>query len=183
MTIGTMEIADAELIERFKGGEVSAFENFYARYRKPLYGYALSLCRQREWAADSLQAAWLSFLQSVDNLGPESNFKAYLFRCLRNGVFDDLRRRGRELKALSEAAEGPVYVKATDGVARQESTEELNRALDSLPPEQREVILLRFFGDLTFSEVGKLLEVSPRTAESRHRLALEKLRSKMAGGS
>jgi RNA polymerase sigma-70 factor (ECF subfamily) len=101
--------------------------------------------------------------------------RAYLYRSLRNRVLDEFRRLKRERGALAQNT--PVtLVKPRDTVASREDAEKLNQALARLPEEQREVVLLRIYGEMKFADIADVLQASTKTVESRHRLALEKLR-------
>jgi RNA polymerase sigma-70 factor (ECF subfamily) len=95
---------------------------------------------------------------------------AYVFAILRNTVGHRLRQQRKEQQRLRLLA--PV---TTDSVSA-DSCDDLQDALKSLPPLQREVIALKVDGGLTFAQIAEILQVSPNTAASRYRYALEKLR-------
>lgn len=169
------QLTDDALVARFRRGDGDAFARLYQRHRQGLYGYALSFYGQEAPAADAVQELWLGFLADVENLAGVANVRAYLYRSLRNRVLDEFRRRKRERGALAQNT--PVtLVKPRDTVASREDAEKLNQALARLPEEQREVVLLRIYGEMKFADIADVLQASTKTVESRHRLALEKLR-------
>lgn len=174
MELETQQQTDEALVARFCRGDVDAFGRLYQRHRHGLYGYALSLWGESAAAADLVQEMWLKFFEDADKLSDAENVRAYLYRSLRNRTLDEFRRRGTERKALSNM-DKPVLVKARDTVASREEAERLNEALERLPDDQREVILLRIYSGMKFNEVADVLQTPLKTVESRYRLALDKL--------
>ncbi|MCB9933126.1 MAG: sigma-70 family RNA polymerase sigma factor [Planctomycetes bacterium] len=175
MELETEQQTDDALVARFRRGDRDAFAKLYQRHRHGLYGYALSFYGQEAPAADAVQALWLDFLADVDSLAGVANVRAYLYRSLRNRVLDEFRSRKREANALAQNP--PVtLVRPRDTVTSREDAEKLNEALMRLPEEQREVVLLRIYGEMKFADIADVLQASTKTVESRHRLALEKLR-------
>lgn len=171
----TKQQSDDALVARFRRGDTDAFARLYQRHRHGLYGYALSFYGQEAPAADAVQELWLGFLENIERLAKVANVRAYLYRSLRNRVLDEFRRNKREMNALGET-DAITLVKPRDTVASREEAEKLNEALMRLPAEQREVVLLRIYGEMKFADIADVLQASTKTVESRHRLALEKLR-------
>lgn len=179
MELETKQESDDALIARFRRGDEDAFARLYKRHRRGLYGYALSFTGREAAAADAVQDLWLSVLEELEKLARVVNVRAYLYRSLRNGLIDEYRRRAREQKALDDGAQPVRLVKPRDTVGSQEEAERLNEALRKLPEEQREVILLRIYGEMKFADIADVLQENTKTVESRHRLALEKLRDSL----
>ncbi len=173
---GTQQESDDALIARFRRGDREAFGLLYKRHRRGLFGYALSFCNDEARAGDAVQELWLGFLEEVDKLASVVNVRAYLYRTLRNRLIDEYRRRQREKNVLSEAPEPKALVSPRDTAVSREEAEKVNDALRRLPLEQREVVLLRIYGGMQFGEIAEVLQENTKTVESRHRLALEKLR-------
>ena len=173
----TMELADAALLSRFCEGDTAAFECLYLRHRGGLYGYALSLALDAGAAADAVQETWLVLVQQAERLAGVENLRAYLYRSVRNRLVDELRRRQRERAATRQLA----LVKPRHTGIPADDAEALNAALEGLPAEQREVVLLRIYGGLKFGEVAEVTGENLKTVESRHRLALEKLHEALGG--
>lgn len=175
-----MEQTDIELLESFRGGGpdgVAAFETLYQRYRHRLFGYALALSRDRADAADLVQETWLRLIEKAGELRVDGSFSGYLFAAVRNRFTDQMRHRKVETNAPKSAR--VELVQPLDGVSNAEETQRLNAALAELPAEQREVVVLKAWGQpggMTFEEVARVVQANPKTVMSRHRLALEKLR-------
>lgn len=179
VALKTQQESDDALIARFRRGDGDAFAALYKRHRRGLYGYALSFCNDEARAGDAVQELWLGFLQDVEKLADAANVRAYLYRTLRNRLIDEYRRRQRERKALTEGIEPRAFVRPRDTLASREEADRLNDALEKLPDDQREVVLLRIYGGLKFAEIADVLGENTKTVESRHRLALEKLRRRL----
>lgn len=172
----TKQESDDALIARFRRGDEDAFARLYKRHRRGLYGYALSFTGREARAADAVQDLWLGALEEIEKLARVVNVRAYLYRSLRNALIDEYRRLAREKHALEKQFQGVRLVKGRDTVGSQEEAERLNLALQKLPEEQREVVLLRIYGEMKFADIADVLQENTKTVESRHRLALEKLR-------
>jgi RNA polymerase sigma factor (sigma-70 family) len=119
--------------------------------------------------AESMHHAY----QMPDNRVYLREWAAYLFACVRNAVLNDNKARERDV-ALDEDSVWFIP-------PNQDYAEELNlrRALGGLPDDQRQVIILHVWGELTFSQIAQLLGISSNTAASRYRYALAKLREAM----
>ncbi len=134
--------------------------------------YARSIVPDVSSAEDALHQVFLKFL-SGEVAMPEDP-RPYLYRSVRNAALNARRGEVRE-RARREAM--PMFA-APAGL--DEARGALEEALSTLPDEQREVVVLRTWGEMTFDQVGDLLGIPPNTAASRHRYALEKLRERLA---
>jgi len=149
----------------------------YDAYGDALYGYLLVLLCSREEAEDALQDLFARLLSKGRKLARLRNAEAYLFRSARNEAFSRLRRRSvreRGQEVLNETARLLGAVPGNE--VSQDEVDRVNAAMQQLPPEQREVIALKFFHGMTLNEIGAVAGISPNTAASRYRYALDKLR-------
>jgi RNA polymerase sigma-70 factor, ECF subfamily len=147
-------------------------EGLYRQYGGPLLLFAIGICGESSRAQDAVHQVFLKLLktESVKNaLDP----KAYLFASVRNVLLNDQRSRQRNVPIDADRLwfEPPHR----DHVAELN----LRRALQSLPDDQRQVVVLHIWGELTFSQVAEVLSISANTAASRYRYALSKLREAM----
>ena len=161
------------------GGDrwVEQLAALYDAYGDALYGYLLVLLCSPEEAEDALQELFARLLSKGRKLDRLRNEEAYLFRSARNEAFSRLRRRAvreRGQEVLKETAR-LLDAAAGDEVLPDE-LERVNSAMRQLPPEQREVIVLKFFHGMTFNEIGKVAGISPNTAASRYRYGVDKLK-------
>jgi len=182
--------SDRNLIADYLKGDEEAFRVFYERYRRPLYVYLLTVVKFRENAEELLQETFFSFLRHLEDLDHRSDYRPYLFRTARNRAIDWLRKEERSLRALEKRRYDPLFKQTmdTDVSSRSPiasgaiSTEELEELLHRLPAEQRETVVLKTLGGLTFAEVGRLMGVRENTAVSRYRYGTKKLRAALEAG-
>jgi RNA polymerase sigma-70 factor, ECF subfamily len=150
-----------------------------------LYGPKLLLCA-RQWtrsladAEDVVQEAFVRFWRHQRGLPGEP--MALLVTSVRRAAFDLARRDGRRTAREERAGGGfevqaGVFHSSLEGDERRVAIEE---ALQRIPPEQREVLVLKIWGELTFEQIAVELELSPNTAASRYRYALAALRHEIA---
>jgi len=167
--------ADDALLQDLSAGREEAFERLYDVFAARLLRAARCICRTREDAEDALQDVFVGLVRARAALGQVRNLQAYLFAAVHRAASRRAERRGDE-RPMDAAA-----LERTAGAAEQpaEPSDRLNRALASLPAEQRTVIALKVDGGLTFEEIAEALNVSQNTAASRYRYALEKLRASL----
>jgi RNA polymerase sigma-70 factor (ECF subfamily) len=136
-----------------------------------LYGRALGLSHGE--AEDVLQETFLALLQREEK--PEEP-KHYCLRAFRNKALNYRRGLWRRLTRELESQRWFEHEPAEDPQERVAM-----RALENLPADQREVIVLKIWHEYTFEEIGELLELSPNTAAGRYRYGLQKLRAQLNG--
>jgi len=160
--------SDSQLTRGLAAGDEDAFAEAYDRFAPSLYAAACGLLRSPADAEDAVADVWAALARGRQRLANVRNLRAYLFTALRHAAARRRHDRPRE------ASLDDVLEPATPAPAARD--DRLERALRSLPPEQREAVVLKIDGGLTFAELGEALGVSPNTAASRYRYALEKLR-------
>jgi len=165
--------SDIQLFEAFKKGDAGAFEALYDRYGDRIYGYLLALVGNGEEARDLSQQLFLELIARAKSTAIKGSFCGYVFAAARHRATDLLRRRS---SAKGVAADFLVARRASGDSKFAERSAALNRAMAALPQETRELIVLKFYEDLTFAELGEVLGVPEKTADSRYRAAIEKLR-------
>jgi RNA polymerase sigma-70 factor (ECF subfamily) len=138
--------------------------------------FALVLCRSQPLADDLVQGACERALARADSWTPGTRFDAWMFRILHNHWIDHLRRMKAEgmtedvtmqTQLIGDPGEGPV-------ISRLVLTE-VQRAIDNLPPEQREVLVLVCGEDLTYREAAEILNIPVGTVMSRLARARKRL--------
>ncbi|HZS49353.1 MAG TPA: sigma-70 family RNA polymerase sigma factor [Bryobacterales bacterium] len=154
-----------------------SWKNWFQRY-----GPRLLLCA-RQWtrsladAEDVVQDAFIRFWRRQRGLGGEP--LPLLLTSIRRAAFDRARREQRRAAREQETEAGesaPLFEPLAVGDERRMAVE---AALRRLPAEQREVLALKIWSNLTFEEIGGQLEISPNTAASRYRYALAALRKEL----
>ena len=180
---GSPAVTDEALLQRFRDGDAAAGEALVKRYCQPLLRY-LQRVAGEQVAEELHQQTWLSVLDHVDKFDPGSGgggFKAWLFRIATNKANDLWRSRGREKVAkeglrLVADEEVPAASLRLEG---SEQDQKLQRSIAQLPENQRQVLMLRYYSNLKFVEIAKVLGCPLNTALGRAHKALLKLRELM----
>lgn len=176
-------VEDRLLVWRFKRGSKDALRAIYQKYAEELLSLACNLLDEKAAAEDVVQDVFVTFVASVGKFRLTGSLKGYLATCVANRC-RDYRRRNKRRQATTAAQSERVNPEAKSPIQLMICSEELDKlsgALSELPDEQRETIVLRLQGDLRFRQIAKIQNVSTKTAQSRYRYGLEKLRSTLNG--
>jgi RNA polymerase sigma-70 factor, ECF subfamily len=139
---------------------------FYQQHGPALLAYGVSILGDKARAEDVLHHVFLNLLDR-DKLPMEA--RPYLFKAVRNGSLNAMRGSAR-LTSL----ENQEWLVRPIGMV--EAALEIEGAMGQLPPEQREVVVMKIWGEMTLTEVAQVLEIPENTVASRYRYALNKLR-------
>jgi RNA polymerase sigma-70 factor (ECF subfamily) len=179
------EEADEVLMQRYAAGDVRAFEILYLRHEMKIWRYLYrSVCNQAT-ADELMQEVWFAVCRSAARYEPTARFTTWLFTLAHHRLVDNHRqaRPARSLEAARQDGEPWVDALADPGSAdplreaeNRQSTDALLRALQCLPPEQRDAFLLQVEGELSVDEIAASSGVSFETAKSRLRYARASLR-------
>lgn len=176
-------ISDESLMLGWVSGDASAFEELYGRHRQRLYRFLLRQLRDNALADELFQDVWQKVIAAREGWRPEAAFATWLYRIAHNRLADHWRALQHRPPAPDNADERTERVPDPDTPERQlsdfEQRRRLQLALDELPAEQREVILLRLEQELTLEEIGEVTGVGRETVKSRLRYAMDKLRAKL----
>jgi RNA polymerase sigma-70 factor (ECF subfamily) len=166
---------DRQLLSALQRGESTAWRQIYLKYKDDLLTVARSLVCDINTAEDCLQDVFVSLASNGCKI--RSNLKGYLLSSVVNRARDHLRRR--DTQSNCQVNMRTQRVDATDPanvLAYADQKRTVSRALERLPLEQREVIVLHLQGDMKFRQIAAMLGVSLNTAQSRYRYGVEKLR-------
>jgi RNA polymerase sigma-70 factor (ECF subfamily) len=169
----------AKAIDRV-ADEPDSWRRWWERHAAALLLLARQHCATRADAEDALQDGFVRFWRARDRAADPA---AYLFACVRSAAIDLTRGRRRgERRDLAAGGDRPgANVPLFDvPLERAERRAAVEAALETLPPEQREVVVMKIWGGLTFAQVAAALAVSPDTAASRFRYGLKKLEPLLA---
>lgn len=166
---------------RFKCGSRLALEQIYERYVDPMLTLAMGLLHDVHTAEDIVHDTFVGFAQSRDRFRLRGNLKSFLATCVVNRVRDLQRRRQTQAASPSFREEGSDGQDVQERIVCDELSQVAHAALEKLPYEQREALVLHVNADLTFAEIAKLQGVSLRTAQGRYRYGLDKLRYHLNG--
>lgn len=180
--ISSREVSDEELVQRMREGEAHAGETLCRRYHLPLYRYLQRLSRSENTAEELFQQTWLSVLEHLDRFDPASapgGFKAWLFRIATNKANDLWRSRGREQSAKQALAivTDQTAPESSNRLELSDQLTELRQAIDKLPDQQKQVLMLRYYSGMKFTEIARMLGCPLNTALGRMHKAVQKLKA------
>jgi len=174
--------ADGTLVARIVAGDDRALGLVYDRYGSLVYGLARRVTSSTAAAEEITQEVFVQFWEHADRFdAAKGSLRAFLgaitHRRSVDWVRSEARRREREARTSQDAATGTVatVVDITTELGAQDTAARVRAAVETLPLEQREAVVLAYFGGLTFREVAASLGLPEGTAKSRLRLALGKL--------
>ena len=178
---------DDQLIERVLAGERGAFETLYDRYSATVFGVALKILGDREVAEDAVQEIFWRAWRRLASFDRSRAFAPWLFGITHNYCIDELRRRRVRPQPVYEDDDHPILSDIPDeadvgeAAILAEQRQSVRDALDQLPEEQRQALLLAYFGGLTQQEIAARLGNPLGTVKTRMRLGLQKLRALLQG--
>ncbi|MFM2294156.1 MAG: hypothetical protein RLZZ350_569 [Verrucomicrobiota bacterium] len=154
-----------------------ALASLYDRHAPALFAFLLNLTRDEQDTRDVLQEIFTKLARQPNLLAAARDERAFLLRLAHNAAIDLMRRRGARAKYHEQFG-----VERLELFAPSENPDEenfrvaLTAALAELPADQRAVVQLKLWGELTFEQIAAALEIPPNTAASRYRYGLDKLR-------
>ena len=170
-------VTDESLVARALAGSNSAWTKLVKRYEKRVYNYALRMVGHPDDAFDLMQEVFVGVHRNLGSFRGDGAFPAWLFRIASFRCTDYLRRR-RPMEEYDDEQQG--YVNGAPGPEEQTFTTHANqqiaKALNTLPDDQRQVVELKFFQHFTFDDIAGQLGISPNTAKTRLYSALRKLK-------
>jgi RNA polymerase sigma-70 factor (ECF subfamily) len=156
------------------------FEQLYADHAQPLFGFLAYRTGDRALAEDLLGEAFERALRSRQRYDPaKASAKTWLYAIALNCLRDQARKADAEARALNRSKEGDGAGVGDGAMGGVEDRDELGRAMAALSDEEREIVALRYGGDLTAPEMAKLLKEKLTTVEGRLYRALRKLRAEL----
>ena len=184
------EISDdwAAVMRRAKNQDAAAFDEIVDAYAGRLYGFFHRMLGRREEAEDLVQEVFVRVVKGIAEYREEGRFEAWLFRIAGNLIRDRLRRAPREtaigMGDPDDAAdpEPPTDSRASgvqDNLEHREDVDRLQRCLAKLPSVEREVVLMRHYGELSFAEIAEYTAAPLGTVLARAHRGLAKLRQWM----
>ncbi len=176
---------EAAVIQAVLGGDVNAFEKLVKEYEKNVYNLALRMTGNSEDAADMSQEAFIKAYNSITSFRGDSKFSVWLYRIVSNVCLDFLRSRNRK-QTVSLSAENDDGEDVELDIADETQSPELlldrsmtrdavRRGLAALPPDHREILLLREIQGLSYEEIASVLGLEEGTVKSRIFRARKKL--------
>jgi RNA polymerase sigma-70 factor (ECF subfamily) len=175
---------DHALIQAFGQGDETAFPRLVQKYRRQIYGLAFRFTHNHEEADDLAQETFLRAYTHLSSFRGESSFKTWLFRIVTN-LSINLSQSSRMAKDTGEEPEEhhvQAEASALEDLLAQDRSVALQRAIATLPPKQKETLLLKTYQDLTCEQVAQVMKCSVGTVKANLFNALKKLKQALAPG-
>ena len=177
-------ISDQDLIMLYLGGSERAFEELLLRHKQKIYGSIYLFVKDSNLAEDIFQEVFIKIIDTLrkGKYNHEGKFLQWALRISYNMCVDYFRRNKRKPKTTTTDSFDIFDVlplpdlNAEQAMVRDQTHDKIKDLLDLLPEEQREVVILRHYADMSFKEISKLTRVSINTALGRMRYALINIR-------
>lgn len=163
---------DGVLVARCLAGDRAAFEGLVGRYQRVLYTVALRMLGNPADAEDAAQTAFIRAYERLDTYDDRHRFFSWIYRILANECLNQIRGRRAQEAVTEELAVAGGPFEALEAAERQELVQ---RALLALTREYREVVVLRYFAELSYDEIGAALSIPVKTVKSRLYTARQQL--------
>ena len=180
--------SDYELIKRFINGEQSCFEKLIHRHKDKVFAYISLYIRDQSLAEDIFQDTFLKVFQSVKNGKYYDNgkFVSWVMRIAHNLIIDHFRRI-KQMNTISndnyesDLFNSTIFAEKSieDDMVNRQIQKDIRKMINLLPDDQREVVILRHYAELSFKEIAEITDVSINTALGRMRYALINMRKIM----
>ncbi len=168
---------EAQIVRKVLQGNVDAFEKLVTEYEKSVYAIAMRMTGNPEDAADMTQETFIKAYNSLQAFRGDSKFSVWLFRIASNVCLDFLRSRSRK-PTVSLSMEDDEGEETQLDIADESQSPELllergltrdavRRGLDALPPDYRQILLLREIRGLSYEEIAEALQLEAGTVKSR----------------
>ena len=180
-----IQLTDQELVTQFVSGNQTAIEHLISRHKSRVYTYIMLVVKDGQLAEDIFQDTFIKVIKSLQKgkYQEKGIFVSWVVRIAHNLIIDHF-RKSKHLKTYNgiendtDVFNSKKFSEETieQVIIRDQIAKDIRTLLGELPEEQREVILLRHYGDLSFKEIAEQTEVSINTALGRMRYALINLR-------
>ncbi len=170
-------LLDQVLILRYQTGDQSAFERLVERHQGKLRYFVRRLLAPSAGEDDILQEVWLTVLRQLNRLRNPEAFTVWLYRIARNKVYRQLQRDRRYSPLADDVQELPQGKDEDEFSA--EAAEQIHQCLEKLSPEHREVLVLCFLEQMSYEQVGQVVDCPLGTVRSRIYYAKRALRREM----
>ena len=173
-----LESSDTELIDSFKRGNQNAFNLIVRKYQKKVYWIVRKMVLDHDDADDITQEVFLKLYRSVSDFRGESKFFTYIYKIAINFSLNHISRTKKLSLRKADICYSDIrsYDKPADEMMNsRERTEILEEAIRSLPEQQRAVFNMRYYDDLPYEEISKILDMSVGTLKTNYHYAKDKV--------
>ncbi|MEO8197368.1 MAG: sigma-70 family RNA polymerase sigma factor [Thermoanaerobaculia bacterium] len=192
MSVEPLDPTDEALVRSILSGDRDRFELLVERYQTRLVNYLYRMVRNLEEAHDLTQEVFIRVYQALDRYDSQYRFSTWLFRVAQNAAIDVIRKRRIKLVPLTrradEGSDATVDLELPDGqpsaletLQGRELDASIRSAIDALPWEYRELILLRHYGELAYEEIAEVKAMPLGTVKNKLFRARQMLKQQLLG--
>ena len=180
----TPETLDSELIEHYLDGNEIALEYIINKYQQKIFNFIYSKVHDRDISEDIFQETFIKVIKTLKNgvYNEEGKFLPWVMRISHNLVIDFFRKNNR-IKTINSKEDIDIFQFISDGSPNAESVlindqiiKDIQKLIQELPDDQKEVLIMRLYRDMSFKEIAENTKVSINTALGRMRYAIINLR-------
>ena len=177
-------VTDQELIGRYLAGNQSSLEKLIRRHKNRIYAYILMIVKEKELAEDLFQDTFIKVINTIrsGSYKEEGKFIQWAMRIAHNLIIDHF-RKAKRIPTIENREEFDIFEKVRipvesieERIITDQIHKDVKKLIDYLPKEQREVLVMRHYGDMSFKDIAEVTNVSINTALGRMRYALINLR-------
>lgn len=175
-----------ELIKRVLDGDIGAFELIVKQYEKKVYNLALRYLKNHDDALDISQEVFLQVYQNLAQFRGDAQFSTWVYRVTFNKCVDTLRKQQKIRKNVVMSVDDEIFfetggdrISVEQEYECRETLAAVMRIVDTLPDEQKAVVLLRYIKDLSYAQIAEILGVAEGTVKSRLNRARLKIKEQM----
>ena len=177
-------LSDQELVKNYLNGDNASFEILLTRHKSRVFAFIMSKIKNRDLSEDIFQDTFIKVINSLQKgkYNEEGKFLPWMMRIAHNLMIDYFRKEAK-MRKVRPTAEFDIFDVLDDGNKNQEEVmmqtqvhTDLRVLIEQLPKDQKEVLKMRYFEDLSFKQISDLTETSINTALGRMRYALINLR-------
>lgn len=177
---------DFEIWQRFKKGDEKAFSYLFDTYHLQLFEYGCRFTSDEYLVKDSVQDLFFELARKKEKLSSTDNILFYLLKSLRQRIFTNLRKVKRNEAELKEELLDEFrldYSTEVDAAEKELRLDQLAEAINELPPRQKETIYLKFYKNLSNSEVAEVMQISYQSVGNNIQKAIQKLKTRLESDS
>ena len=180
----TSVLSDQELVKNYLNGDNASFETLLTRHKSRVFAFIMSKVKNRDLSEDIFQDTFIKVINSLQKgkYNEEGKFLPWMMRIAHNLMIDHFRKEVK-MRKVRPTAEFDIFDVLDDGNKNQEEVmmqtqvhADLKVLIEKLPENQKEVLEMRYFEDLSFKQISDLTGTSINTALGRMRYALINLR-------
>ena len=177
-------VTDQELIGRYLAGDQSSLEILIRRHKNRIFAYILMIVKEKELAEDLFQDTFIKVINTIrsGSYKEEGKFIQWAMRIAHNLIIDHF-RKAKRIPTIENRDDFDIFEKVRipvesieERIITEQIHQDVKKLIDYLPKEQREVLVMRHYGDMSFKDIAEVTNVSINTALGRMRYALINLR-------